>query len=103
MSKPWTVIIYPDFYDDDADHGYCWAGFATSAEDAVEQATRECEATNEMDEGELDAETMDSSDCGPCWRMIAEQMARALELQNPAKALALFKSAGGPPEDGGKA
>lgn len=96
VAKPWTVIIYPDFYDDDDDHGYCWGGFATSDEDAIEQATRECEATNDMEEGELDADEMASSDCGPNWRTIAEQMAAALKAGNPERAASLFAEEGGP-------
>jgi hypothetical protein len=46
---PWFVCVSPDYYDDDADTGFNWEGWAIGEEDAVRQALERCHVINDRD------------------------------------------------------
>ena len=46
---PWFVCVSPEYYDDDADTGFGWEGWAVDEDDAVRQALENCHAVNDRD------------------------------------------------------
>ena len=55
---PWFVSVSPQYYDDDADTGFSWEGWAVDEEDATLQALEECHLINDRD-GEDRSDDMD--------------------------------------------
>jgi len=57
---PWFVNVSPEYYDDDADTGYGWEGWAANEDDAVVQALKQCHRVNDREpedrEDDLDPE-----------------------------------------------
>jgi hypothetical protein len=46
---PWYVCVSPEFYDDDADTGFGWEGWATDEDDAIVQALEACHVVNDRE------------------------------------------------------
>jgi hypothetical protein len=46
---PWYVCLSPEFYDDAADTGFGWEGWATDEDDAITQALEACHAINDRE------------------------------------------------------
>lgn len=46
---PWYVCVSPEYYDDDADTGFGWEGWAVDEEDAIHQALEKCHLINDRD------------------------------------------------------
>ena len=55
---PWFVSVSPQYYDDDADVGFSWEGWAVDEEDAILQALETCHLINDRD-GEDRGDDMD--------------------------------------------
>lgn len=68
---PWFVIIWPDQYDDAADTGYGWEGEASSRDEAVRLACKECEKINEWEPDAVDPETVKVIEAQPDFLKIA--------------------------------
>lgn len=68
--RHWQIVIYPEQYDDDDDHGYSWVGTIPGAVCSDTEASayakaaaiRDCEITNDWEEGEIDHDCGDSDD-----------------------------------------
>jgi len=45
----WNVCVSPKFYDDDADTGFGWEGWATDEDDAIAQALESCHVVNDRE------------------------------------------------------
>ncbi len=46
---PWFVCVSPDYYDDAADSGCKWEGWAVDEDDAILQALEDCHKVNDRD------------------------------------------------------
>jgi len=46
---PWFVTVTPEYYDDDADTGFSWEGWAVNEDDAILQALENCHIVNDRD------------------------------------------------------
>jgi hypothetical protein len=46
---PWFVNVSPYYYDDAADTGFGWEGWALDEVDAIRQALRDCHAVNDRE------------------------------------------------------
>jgi len=55
---PWFVCVSPAFFDDSADTGFRWEGWATDDDDAIAQALESCHVVNDR-EGHQRAEDLD--------------------------------------------
>jgi hypothetical protein len=46
---PWFVAVSPKYYNDAADTGFGWEGWAAGGGDAIRQALEECHVVNDRD------------------------------------------------------
>lgn len=73
LHRHWEIVIYPEQYDDEDDHGFSWAGIVPRrAKDpdrwAFNAACVDCEDMNEWEPGSVDRETTQDTDSRPCVR-----------------------------------
>lgn len=51
---PWYVNVSPEFYDDPADTGFGWEGWAVDEDDAIAQALVACHRINDREDEQYD-------------------------------------------------